>query len=1134
MKSPRTVLTIFFNFSICLNQVHSSNLNECVLKTVRNVFGQNESIIYMYGSDHAFPILDENPKILFDARSQMIVPTSYKDYSHNYVIRADSHRDLVNAFYALGVSKLWNNKFTREGKFLFVTFDEDLEEKVTLFWSKGLINLIVLTYDFGGTMIVFTGDPQATQNSCGRAFKQVLSVNNCFGTTTIQLPKVSRKYTNCNVTYLTRLKNPSTAIKFFASIDFVLRLLVEQFNVSLKTINTLKSNYSYDLFTIYIQYRSPFDQSVYTSTLFSDGMVWIVPFPSKIPDMETIKIIFKNDVWIFVLISFVATSITWFLITRFLKGDWNFSEAFLKVFSITLFGSVDQFDLFRSMRCLFLAYVLYSIHIQTAFVSKLVEVLTVPQYESTIKTLTELSDSNLKIFVSTTIYDHFFQHEVLNSTLYNKIRNKFEVQSSGDFSGTITDLKTFRNSGALVTSNEIDILTAVFLIDFYTIEDPTLVSNIDRVVSGPSGSYLIKTIDNLISNLAESGILRYYLKNVKYTIPITRTKDYSENKILSLQDVYVVFVFCDIEIKLLSIDRQQSKCVLVSRVVAMKLPPIVVAAMFFNIVVASNQHNSKLNKCIIKTVRNVFANNESIIYMYDKNNRIPTTDENPRILFDVRNQITVSPSYGNYTHNYVIRANYYVDLSNAFIALISSRLWCHHLTLHGKFILITMDENLEKMVTLFWKFGVINLIVIFYNSDGTMIVFTSDPQAPSNNCGLMLKTFLNFDDCFASRPVQLPKILRKYTNCNMTHFTWRADDSYTMKLSGSTKFLWDLMVEKYNVTMTTIDTSKTNRSKDLFSVSIQFRQPSDFNMYTSTFFSNKMVWIVPFPKRISDIKIISMIFKNSVWISILIALVAASLVWWLITKVMKRTSSITKAFLKVYSITLFGSVDSFDWLRPTLCLFLAYVMYSIHIQTAFVSKLVEVLTIPQYESAIKTLDELSDSDVTIYVSKYVYHNFFKHESLNNTLYNKIKNKLSVQTPDDFGTLVTDFKTFMRSAVLLTSNEMNILRTIFFVDFCTVEDDSLITNLDLAIVGRPGSYLIKTIDKLISDLMESGILHYIINNIKYDIPVNMRKIYSSFTVISLQHLYVVFVYWFIGLGLSGIVFLFELIYFKVKS
>ncbi|KAF5297960.1 hypothetical protein FQR65_LT09871 [Abscondita terminalis] len=522
MKSSPIILTLFINILVLST---SSNLNKCIDKVKPN-------------SDNK-----ENPRILFDIRTQMKTPPSYITYNHNYVIRADSYEDLLHAFYALSISALWKNKLTREGKFLLVTFDENLKKKVTLFWEHGMIDLIVLVYKSDDTIDFFTADPQNPTNECGRVLNQVLSIGHCFGSTPIRLPKVLRKYTNCNVTYLTSITKRYSSIKLFASIGFVLDLLVERLGVSLKTINVLNTNYSYDLFSIFMQDPSSFDQNVYTSTFFSDSLVLIVPFPLRIPDMETMGMVFKNNVWILILISFVATSSIWLLITRVLKNNWAIAKSFLEVFSITLFGSVNKVEVFRSTRCLFLAYVLYSIHIQTAFTSKLIGVLTLSQYEPTIKTLNELSKSNLKILVSTSIYNQYFEHETLNSSLYNKITEKFDVHSIEDFSKAITDLKTFRNSAALVTSNEVDILTAVFLIDFNTIEGSALVPNIERVVGGLPGSYIIKTIDKMLSNLVESGILNYFLNNVKYEIHIKRNKSYSKNVVLSLQHVYVVFVF---------------------------------------------------------------------------------------------------------------------------------------------------------------------------------------------------------------------------------------------------------------------------------------------------------------------------------------------------------------------------------------------------------------------------------------------------------------------------------------------------------------------------------------------------------------------------------------------------------------
>ncbi|KAF5297968.1 hypothetical protein FQR65_LT09879 [Abscondita terminalis] len=534
-----------------------------------------------------------------------------------------------------------------------------------------------------------------------------------------------------------------------------------------------------------------------------------------------------------------------------------------------------------------------------------------------------------------------------------------------------------------------------------------------------------------------------------------------------------------------------------------------------------------VQKMIFLTVRKVFPNNESVIYMYE-DNQIPITEENPTILFDVRNQITVLPPYRNFSHNYVIRADYYKNLAKALTSLAVSGLWNNKLMRQGKFILITLDENLQHKVTLFWKLGIINLIILLYDSEDSMAVLTSDPQAPSNDCGLMLKEFLNFDDCFASTRIQLPKILRKFTNCNVTYWTSTIDRSNSVKLFASIRFLLDLMDKTQNVSVTTISSIRPN----LFTMSVHLRSSFDNFEYTSTFFSDRMVWIVPFPPLIPNIKLIGIIFKDIVWIFVVIAFIVTSSIWCLIIRLLKRTLNVGNTFLKVFSITLFGHVDKFDLICSLRILFLAYVLYSIHIQTAFSSKLIEILTVAQYERAIATLTELSDSDVKIFVNEATFTHFFQHENLNRTLYDKIRNKFIVQNSKDYSVSVTDLKTFRNSGALLTSNELDILTTVFLIDFYTIEDYTFLPSLELSVAGLPGSYLIKSIDKLISILVESGILPHFVKNVKYEIPIKRQINYSKRTVLSLQHLYIVFVFWFVGLCLSTTAMIFEVIYVHV--
>ncbi|KAF5287409.1 hypothetical protein FQR65_LT12234 [Abscondita terminalis] len=1062
---------------------------KCVSKTVRKVFSENETIIHIYNKNETdFPINENNPKVIFNANSQIRTSSYYKN-NHNYILHAETYNDLMIVLQALALSELWHNCLTRDGKFLLITNEKNLVKKITFFWSMGSINLVVLVYDSKEIMTVFTSDPQAVNNNCGLNLKEYLTMANCFSQTPIVLPKIMRKYTNCNVTHVNPFLEISNKVRVFESIRFLLDLLAKSVNVTLRVVRKGASSHQFDLFSILATYLR-FPKHVYTRTFFADKMKWVVPFPRRIPMMKVLQIVFKEIVWIYIFVAFVGASVVWWLITKVLQRSSSMTLAFLEMFSVTLFGSVNSLKLSWSKRFLYLAYVLYSIHIQAAFTSKLIEILTIPQYEPRIKTLTELSNANVVIYVRKNIYELLFVYEEPNGTLFSNIKNKLVVLPTELFATKVTDHNTFENSAALLTSNEVEILSKHLQMDFYTIEDSRLISNVYQIFEGAGGSYILKTFDHIIKLLTESGILSYFLKNVEYEILDQSVKKGEEKPPLSLQHLYFVFVFWGAAI-----------------------------AIVFTIDAVLSNHNSNRNECVRRIMKKVFDKNETIIQVP----YIPTIESNPRILFDFSTEIVIPRSYQNRIQNYVIYGNTYKDVYEVFHAIRFSKLWHNKFTREGKFLLITADEDLEEKFKFFWKLGIINLIFLTYDSFDVFNVLTSDPQAPENNCGETLRTFTKYD-CFAESFISLPKIWRKYTNCNVTHVTQFVATTGKAKQLESTRFVLDMLVEHFDVKITSVNPITTTHYFNIFSIYTANLKLQQSYVFTPAFFLDKMTWVVPFPQRIPTMRVLLIIFKKLVWIGILTAFVATSLTWWAISK---GNSSLSQAFLKVFSITLFGSVDKYGFSWSIRCLFVSYAIYSHHIQTAFTSKLIQILTIPQYEPKIKTLIELSESRFDILIKQNIYEYFFNHEELNGTLYNTIKSKFKILPENVFSTLLIDANTYTKFAALLTKNELEIVTRFHGHDFCTIEDTTLIANINRVFMGLEGAYVLKTIEKLISVLIESGLLGYFIENVEIGYEKANEK-NGGKPALSLEHLYFVFVFGSVGLVLSGVVLFFEVV------
>ncbi|KAF5284163.1 hypothetical protein FQR65_LT00163 [Abscondita terminalis] len=517
-------VTILFLITKALPLLSKQDFEECVAKTVNAVFARNESVIYVHGGNARFPFLEENPRIIIDARIRIKLAQSYKSYSHNFVLDAEDYDEFMDVLKIVITGGLWHGSLTPQGKFLLITNEKNLEKKIKFFWQCGAINLVFLIYNSKRNGTVFTIDPQAVNNNCALELREFLTVTNCFAPTRIRLPNVFRKYTNCNVTHISSVTAEKVKIRVNESIRFILELFVELFKVSLKTI----ARTPFDLFTFYTSYRKPLPK---------------LPFPRRIPTMKILQIVFKNIVWINILVAYVGTSLVWWLISRALSTTSSISLAFLKAFSITLFGWAGKLVSISSMRCLFLTYVLYSIHIQTAFTSKLIEILTIPQYEPRIKTLTELGDSNLVIYVKSNVYELFFDHEEPNNELYNKIKQKLEPLSDELYMMITTEFETYTNSAALLSKNEVEILSQFYQTNFCTISDFAFVSSLERVFAAAESAYIIKTLDKLINLLMESGVLNHFLKNVVNKWTVKQKNKTDEKPVLSLQHLYFVFVF---------------------------------------------------------------------------------------------------------------------------------------------------------------------------------------------------------------------------------------------------------------------------------------------------------------------------------------------------------------------------------------------------------------------------------------------------------------------------------------------------------------------------------------------------------------------------------------------------------------
>ncbi|KAF5283938.1 hypothetical protein FQR65_LT13699 [Abscondita terminalis] len=1013
------------------DQIAENQLQKCVNYVVQQVFKKNETLIHLDDAMHNFFDTTKNPHIIANLQSNITMFHNYMHNTQNFIIHMGQN-SINKLFEYLFDSALWNLIYSMEATYIITTTMQHVNTLYIKFWKLGVSNLIVISYKNemeSSTMRVITSDPQAYENNCGKEF--VIAVEqSCSSTTPIHIQKTMRKYTRCHITYVTTVKDK---LKIFKSqvIPFILNTTAIFLNA---TFSVRKGTFPIDSFS--------FVQNVFrntlgllaTSAVIHDDFVWVVPTPKQISSMKVLKIIFKNDVWVTILFSYFFTSTVWWLIFKFFDNHYEFSSALLKFCSLTLFGSMQQAPSILTLRLIFIIYIFYSIIIQTAFTSNLSKILTVPQYESAIGTVQELSDSNVTIIILEDFYNTYFVNERVDDTLYTKLKSKMTIISLEDFNKVLLYETTNHDFAYLCEKELIEMLPKHFKI--YKIDDNTLTGNIDIVLVANYGSNFVKPVNKIINMLYESGLHANFLKNVG-----ERRTQYAS---VGSQEIAVYY-----------------------KVVLTLKHLISVFALW-------------ITGCSFSFIM-LFA--EHIVFSAKK----------------------------YYTFNALFNIIYSAEAT---------------------YVIITPIQKVDIFFLLFWELGVTNIVVISYknNTDSdTIRIVTSDPQSYANNCGNKFVT-ANEQSCNSSKPLEIPKILRKYTKCNITYVT-ETVDSVGLLQSQVIRFILNTTAAFFNASFST---KRGISPIDNFSFIQNVLYKTNGLLRTSIVQREDYTWVVPVPKLIPPIAVLKTVFKINTWIVILFSYFFTSIAWWLVVKLSNNQSEFSIVLLNIYSLTLFGSMQQIPSIFALKFIFMFYVIYSVIMQTAFTSNLSKILTVPRYEPSIRTIEELSDSNVTILMMEDYYWDFFAKEK-NDSIYTKLKNKMKVLSLENF-TQSALSKTLHRDFAFLLQKES----LLFFQAYTNekihnIEDNTLTGSDKTVLITNFGSYFIKPINKVIDLLYESGLHYNFLKNIeeKQKPYLSYREPVHEKIVLTTQHLVFVFVFWIFGILTSVVTFIAEKIVYFLK-
>lgn len=521
--------------------------------------------------------------------------------------------------------------------------------------------------------------------------------------------------------------------------------------------------------------------------------------------------------------------------------------------------------------------------------------------------------------------------------------------------------------------------------------------------------------------------------------------------------------------------------------------------------------------CLTKIFQ-LFVNETTIYIISEDLDQIPLQINNiPLILAKIENPIKLSSKfYGSY----IIYTDGEASLKKTLNKIKASSIWNKNQSPRGTFFVITANPNLKNIFEILWVNDIINVIII----NGAKL-YTSDPFSNGNNCGNSSEVIFS-ETCDSM--VKFNKTVKNVNGCLLQ--LSNVLTTTRIKESPTVGFLWEifaLISEKLNSNnvggfeMKNEEVAHQNPSEGiLFSFRIT-REAKDMDTFdfSNIYYYDKLVWAVPKPNKNFGVRIL-FIYKKAVWLLILSTFLLEVLAWWLIAaKDLDNYHDFWRCLIANYAFLL-GQADNLTpKTRALKFLALFFMLYCIVISVSSQANLTCGLTNPSYERGITTLEELSQSDLTLLSTGHA------------------KELITDKSKEGYPKLLDHIvvpKRLNQTAHLATLVEFRNISTLLgqkSVKVCLPPNsavnviDAHLLVMEVTLGMRIGHFFMPTLNKLLRLLQEHGFNDKIMRDVNRQTGfVESNTVYP----LKVNHLHGPFLCWCVGLLFASVTFVLELL------
>jgi len=380
--------------------------------------------------------------------------------------------------------------------------------------------------------------------------------------------------------------------------------------------------------------------------------------------------------------------------------------------------------------------------------------------------------------------------------------------------------------------------------------------------------------------------------------------------------------------------------------------------------------------------------------------------------------------------------------------------------------------------------------------------------------------------------------------------------STPVNMDGWEVKLFKIITNSLNMTQTYVRTPKSFDANDLSDVvenfkrnevdiafgGVEFIEKMDWEGEvdtTSIYFIRRIRWYVPCYFKYPRWSSIYKMFSPQLWVCLILSLVVTSSIISLIARYERAYSkspdywAMTKSLTCVWAVVLAVTAPASPHNVSVRAVFLAWIIFSLAVDTIFQTFLTTFLTESGYEPPIRTIDQMLASKI-----KYGFHPVFEE------LYNEsdevnshiiLSNRVPCPSTRDCLKWAQDYKNI--SVILDEVDIEEKLTTLTLIDenskpvICPL-DDGIVVTVNHAMMMRVGDPLLGRINEIIQRVVEAGLFmqwkKWTFDNIKIGSDAlrsgTVLEEYYSFT---LEHLQPAFYLLLMGYCISTLIFLLEL-------